>query len=96
MNPTDTNADGQQTILTVDDDPIFDDQDPSLPVKHDDFINIVRQAMERDLTASGNPAYMHLELMLTRATNEKMQFENLKRSLEQEVIHLQTRLRTIE
>jgi hypothetical protein len=65
-------------------------------MKHDDFINIIRQATERDLTASGNPAYMHLELMLARATNEKMQFEGLKRSLEEEVIRLQTRLRTIE
>jgi len=69
-------------------------QDPTL--KHEDLINIIRQATERDLTASGNAAYMQLELMLSRATNEKMQLEALKRSLEEEVIRLQTRLRTIE
>jgi hypothetical protein len=69
-------------------------QDPTL--KHEDLINIIRQATERDLTASGNTAYMHLELMLARATNEKMQLAGLKCSLEEEVIRLQTRLRTIE
>lgn len=69
-------------------------QDPTL--KHEDLINIIRQATERDLTSSGNAAYMQLELMLARATNEKMQLEGLKRSLEEEVIRLQTRLRTIE
>ena len=69
-------------------------QDPTL--KHEDLINIIRQATERDLTASGNAAYMQLELMLARATNEKTQLEGLKRSLEEEVIRLQTRLGTIE
>ena len=69
-------------------------QDPTL--KHEDLINIIRQATKRDLTSSGNAAYMQLELMLARATNEKMQLEGLKRSLEEEVIRLQTRLRTIE
>jgi hypothetical protein len=56
----------------------------------------VRQASERDLTASGNPAYMRLELALARVTNEKTQLESLKRSLEEEVIRLQSRLQTIE
>lgn len=69
-------------------------QDPTL--KHEDVINIIRQATECDLTASGNAAYMQLELMLARTTNEKMQLEGLKRSLEEEVIRLQTRLQTIE
>jgi hypothetical protein len=69
-------------------------QDPTL--KHEDLINIIQQATERDLTASGNAAYMQLELMLARATNEKTQLKDLKRSLEEEVIRLQTRLRTIE
>jgi hypothetical protein len=39
---------------------------------------------------------MQLELMLARTTNEKMQLEALKRSLEDEVIRLQTRLLKIE
>lgn len=56
----------------------------------------MRQATERDLTSSGNVAYMQLELMLARSMNEKMQLEVLKRSLEEEVIRLQTRLQTIE
>jgi hypothetical protein len=63
-------------------------QDPTL--KHEDLINIIQQATEHDLTASGNAAYMQLELMLARATNEKMQLKDLKRSLEEEVIRLQT------
>jgi hypothetical protein len=65
-------------------------------LKHEDLINIIRLATEHDLTTSGNPAYMHLELMLARATNEKIQLEGLKRSLEEEVIRLQARLQTIE
>ena len=65
-------------------------------LKHEDFIRILRQATEHDLTTSGNVPYMQLELMLARATNEKMQLEGLKRSLEEEVIRLQTRLQTIE
>lgn len=69
-------------------------QDPTL--KHEDLINIIQQATEHDLTASGNAAYMQLELMLARATNEKTQLKDLKRSLEEEVIRLQTRLRMIE
>jgi hypothetical protein len=67
-----------------------------IPPSNEDLINIIRQATERDLTASGNAAYMQLELMLARATNEKTQLEGLKRSLEEEVIRLQTRLQTIE
>lgn len=39
---------------------------------------------------------MRLELALARATNEKTQVEGLKRSLEEEVIRLQSRLQAIE
>lgn len=39
---------------------------------------------------------MRLELSLARVTNEKTQLESLRRSLEEEVIRLQSRLQTIE
>jgi len=61
-----------------------------------DVLNVIRQASERELTTSGNAAYMRLELALARVTNEKIQLEGLKRSLEDEVIRLQSRLQTIE
>ena len=72
-------------------------QDPSSKhLNREDFLNIIHQANEHDLTTSGNGAYMRLELSLSRVTNEKTQLESLKRSLEDEVIRLQTRLQTIE
>jgi hypothetical protein len=72
-------------------------QDPlSKHLKHDDILNIICQASERDLTTLGNAAYMRLELALARITNEKTQLEGLKHSLEEEVIRLQSQLQTIE
>jgi hypothetical protein len=72
-------------------------QDPlSNHLKHDDILKIISQANERDLTTSGNAAYMQLELSLAHVTNKKTQLEGLKRSLEEEVIRLQSRLQTIE
>ena len=65
-------------------------------LKHEDLINIIQQATEHNLTASGNATYMQLALMLAQATNEKAQLKGLKCSLEEEVIHLQTQLQTIE
>ena len=72
-------------------------QDPSS--KHftrEDILKIISQANERDLTTSGNTAYMRLELSLARVTHEKTQLDGLKRSLEEEVIRLRTRMQTIE
>ena len=65
-------------------------------LKRDDILNIICQATEGDLTTSGNTAYMRLELAFSRVTNEKNQLESSKRSLEEEVIRLQSRLQTIE
>jgi hypothetical protein len=72
-------------------------QDPlSKHLKRDNILNIICQASERDLTTSGNAAYMQLELALAHVTNEKTQLEGLKHSLEEEVICLQSQLQTIE
>jgi hypothetical protein len=72
-------------------------QDPSSKyLERGDILKIISQASECDLTTSGNAAYMRLELSLARVTNEKTQQEALKRSLEEEVIRLQSRLQTIE
>ena len=72
-------------------------QDPlSKHLNHEDILNIISQANECDFTTMGNTAYMRLELSLSRVTHEKTQLEGLKRSLEEEVIHLRTRLQTIE
>ena len=72
-------------------------QDPSSThLTHHDILNIIRQASEWDLTTSGNAAYMRLELTLVCVTNEKTQLEGLKRSVEEEVIRLQSRLQAIE
>lgn len=46
---------------------------------------IVHQPSEQDLTGSGNAAYMRLEPVLARVTNQEMQLEC---SLEEEIIHL--------
>lgn len=71
-------------------------QDPSSKhLNHDDILNIICQASERDLTTSSNAAYMRLELTLVHVTNEKTQLEGLKCLLEEEVIRLQSRLQTI-
>lgn len=72
-------------------------QDPSSKhLNREDILNIISQANERDLTTTGNTAYMRLELSLVRVTHEKTQLEGLKRLLEEEVIRLRTRLQTIE
>ncbi|KAI0282449.1 hypothetical protein BC826DRAFT_1110770 [Russula brevipes] len=71
--------------------------DPSLRhVARDDVLNVIRQASEHDLTMTGNAAYMRLQLSLAHITNEKTQADALKRSLEDEIIRLQTRMQTIE
>ena len=64
--------------------------------RYDDALDIIRQATERELTTTGNAAYMRLELALARVANKKTQLEGLKRSLEEEVICLQSRLQTIK
>lgn len=72
-------------------------QDPSSKNRRrDDILNVIRQASEHDLTMSGNMAYMRLELTLARVTNEKIQLESSKRSLEDEIIRLKSRLETTE
>jgi hypothetical protein len=59
-------------------------------------LNIIRQATERDLTVSGNAAYMRLELALARITNEKTQLEGSISSLKDKNMRLESRLETIE
>ena len=72
-------------------------QDPSSKLlKRDNILNIIHQASESDLTSLGNAAYMQLELSLAHVTYEKTQLEGSKCSVEEELIHLQLRLQTIE
>ncbi|KAI0279679.1 hypothetical protein BC826DRAFT_975786, partial [Russula brevipes] len=93
-------VDGNQHLRSISESPAsaaISPRDPSSKhLSYDEVLNVIRQANERELTTSGNAAYMRLELALARVTNEKTQVDALKRSLEDEVIRLQTRLQTIE